>query len=288
MASVLVTGASKGIGMAIALVLGRAGHTVYATMRNPSAAPELAQTAAKEGLPIHVSAMDVDSDASVADGIKAITDAHGPIDVLVNNAGIEGRGAIEELDLSMFRSVMETNFFGALRCIKAVLPEMRARRSGWIVNITSLAGRVAPSPLSPYAASKHALEALSEVLAQEAKAFSIHVAIVEPGVIDTALPHRIGAPSAQSPYPQTRRMAAMFASSLENPNPPHLVGDKVREIIESGTWQLRHTVGPDAEPFLQWRASMTDEQWVDWGAADDDTWYDSVERDFGVNLRTRT
>jgi hypothetical protein len=126
------------------------------------------------------------------------------------------------------------------------------------------------------------------VLAQEAKAFNIHVAIVEPGVIDTALPHRIGAPSAQSPYPQTRRMAAMFASSLENPNPPHLVGDKVREIIESGTWQLRHTVGLDAEPFLQWRASMTDEQWVDWGAADDDTWYDSVERDFGVNLRTRT
>ena len=287
MASVLVTGASKGIGMAIALVLGRAGHTVYATMRNPAGAPELARIAAEEGLPIHVSAMDVDSDRSVADAIEAITKAHGPIDVLVNNAGIEGRGAIEELDLSVFRSVMETNFFGALRCIKAVLPAMRARKSGSIVNITSLAGRVAHSPLSPYAASKHAHEALCEALAQEVKAFNIHVAIVEPGVIDTALPHRIGEPPADSPYPQTRRFADLFAASLQNPNSPSLVGEKVREIIESGTWQLRHTVGPDAEPILQWRASMTDEEWVDWGAADDETWYERAERDFGLTSLRR-
>ena len=270
MASILVTGASKGIGMAIALVLGRAGHTVYATMRNPSAAPELAQTAAKEGLPIHVSAMDVDSDASVADGIKAITEANGPIDVLVNNAGIEGRGAIEELDLSVFRSVMETNFFGALRCIKAVLPQMRARKSGCIVNVTSLAGRVAVSPLSPYCASKHALEALCEALAQEVKAFNIRVAIVEPGVIDTAMPHRIGETPGTSPYPQTRRMAAMFTASLENATPPSAVGEKILEIIESGTWKLRHTVGEDAQPFLDRRASMTDEEWVELGAGGDD------------------
>jgi NAD(P)-dependent dehydrogenase (short-subunit alcohol dehydrogenase family) len=266
MASVLVTGASKGIGMAIALVLGRAGHTVYATMRNPSRAPELAQIAAKEGLPIYVSAMDVDSDASVTEAFEAITRAHGPVDVLINNAGVEARGAIEELSVADFRAVMETNFFGALRCIKAVLPQMRARKSGWIINITSLAGRVAPSPLSPYAASKHALEALSEALAQEAKPFDIHVAIVEPGVIDTAMPHRIAETPDASPYPQMRRMAAKFAASLKEATPPSLVGEKILEIIESGTWQLRHAVGPDAQPFLQWRASMTDEQWIDWGA----------------------
>ena len=268
MASILVTGASKGIGMATALALGRAGHTVYATMRNPSTAPELAQTAAKEGLPIHVSAMDVDSDASVAEGIAAITEANGPVDVLVNNAGIEGRGAIEELDLSVFRSAMETNFFGALRCIKAVLPQMRACKSGCIVNVTSLAGRVAVSPLSPYCASKHALEALCEALAQEVKAFNIRVAIVEPGVIDTAMPHRIGEAPGASPYPQTRRMAAMFTQSLENATPPSAVGEKILEIIESGTWKLRHTVGDDAQPFLDRRASMTDEEWVDWGSGD--------------------
>ena len=270
MASVLVTGASKGIGMAIALALGRAGHTVYATMRNPARSPELAEIAANEALPIHVSEMDVDSDASVKEGVGAIARANGPIDVLVNNAGIEGRGAIEELSIDTFRAAMETNFFGTLRCIKAVLPEMRARRSGCIVTITSLAGRVAVSPLSPYCASKHAQEALCEVLAQEVKAFNIRVAIVEPGVIDTALPHRIAAAPADSPYPQTRRIATNFTAALENAAPPSVVGDKVLEIIESGTWRLRHTAGDDAQPFLDRRASLTDEEWIDLNAGGDE------------------
>ena len=127
MASILVTGASKGIGMATALVLGRAGHTVYATMRNPSAAPELGRTASEEGLPIEVSVMDVNSDDSVKKAVQAIEETGATVDVLVNNAGIETRGSVEELDLSVFRAVMETNYFGALRCIKAVLPGMKGR-----------------------------------------------------------------------------------------------------------------------------------------------------------------
>jgi NAD(P)-dependent dehydrogenase (short-subunit alcohol dehydrogenase family) len=285
MAPVLVTGTSKGIGMAIALVLGRAGHTVYATMRNPSGAPELAQIAEKEQLPIHVSAMDVDSDASVTMAIRAIEQAHGPLEVLVNNAGIERRGSTEELDISQFRAVMETNYFGALRCIQAVLPQMRARKRGCIVNVTSASGRIALSPLGSYAASKFALEALSEALAQEAKMFNIRVAIVQPGIIDTAMARRLREAPYASPYPHTRRIAGLFAASLQNPTTPFLVGQKICDIIESGTWQLRHPVGPDAEPFLQWRDSMSDEQWVDWGAADDTTWYQSIERDFGLNAR---
>jgi NAD(P)-dependent dehydrogenase (short-subunit alcohol dehydrogenase family) len=287
MASILVTGTSKGIGMATALVLGRAGHTVYATMRNPSGAPELAQTAVKEGLPIHVSVMDVDSDTSVTEAIGAIEKANGPLDVLVNNAGIERRSSTEELSLSHFRAVMETNYFGALRCIQAVLPQMRARQSGCIINVTSVAGRISASPLGSYSASKFALEGLSEALAQEAKMFNIRVAIVQPGIIDTAMARRIGEQPYTSPYPHTRRMAGLLTAALQNPASPFLVGQKIRDIIESGTWQLRHPVGPDAEPFLQWRASMTDEQWVDWGAADDDTWYQNVERDFGLNARLR-
>jgi len=283
MASVLVTGTSRGIGMAIALVLGRAGHTVYATMRNPSGAPELAQIAEEERLPIFVSAMDVDSDASVTEAIGVIEQAHGPLDVLVNNAGIERKGSTEELDISQFRAVMETNYFGALRCIQAVLPQMRARKRGCIVNVTSASGRIALSPLGSYAASKFALEALSEALAQEAKMFNIRVAIVQPGIIDTAMARRLGEVPYASPYPHTRRIAGLFAASLQNPTTPILVGQKICDIIESGTWQLRHPVGPDAVPFLQWRASMSDEQWVDWGAADDTTWYQSVERDFGLN-----
>jgi NAD(P)-dependent dehydrogenase (short-subunit alcohol dehydrogenase family) len=285
MASILITGASKGIGMATALVLGRAGHTVYATMRNPSSAPELAQTAEKEGLPIHVSVMDVDSDASVTEAISAIEKANGPLDVLVNNAGIERRGSTEELDISQFRAVMETNYFGALRCIQAVLPQMRTRKSGCIINVTSASGRISVAPLGSYAASKFALEGLTEALAQEAKMFNIRVAIVQPGIIDTAMARRLGEQPRTSPYPHTRRIAGLFSASLQNPTTPLLVGQKIRDIIESGTWQLRHPIGPDAEPFLQWRASMTDEQWVDWGAADDTTWYQSVERDFGLNAR---
>lgn len=285
MASVLVTGTSKGIGMATALVLGRAGHTVYATMRDPHGAPELARTVEKERLPVTVSVMDVDSDASVTEAIGAIERVGGPLDVLVNNAGIERRGAIEELSISHVRAVMETNYFGALRCIQAVLPQMRARESGCIINVTSCAGRLSASPLGAYCASKFALEALSEALAQEAKMFNIRVAIVEPGIIDTAMAKRIAEEPSPSPYPQTHRFAGLFTASLHNPTSPFVVGQKILEIIESGTWQVRHPVGPDAVPFLQWRASMTDEQWVDWGAADDATWYQSVERDFALNAR---
>jgi NAD(P)-dependent dehydrogenase (short-subunit alcohol dehydrogenase family) len=113
MANVLITGTSKGIGLSSALTLARAGHTVYATMRSADRAAELAEEAAQEGLPIHYSVMDVDSDESVSSGTAAIGEAAGVIDVLVNNAGVERNGSIEELPMADFRAVMETNYFGA-------------------------------------------------------------------------------------------------------------------------------------------------------------------------------
>src|SRR5437763_8661710 len=204
MASVLITGTSKGIGLEAALVFGRAGHRVHATMRNPSQSPALAETAVREKLPITVSAMDVDVDESVREAIVAIQQAHGPIDVLVNNAGIERSGSVEELPLAEFRAVMETNYFGVIRCIQTVLPAMRARRSGCIVNVASVAGRIANSPMAAYTASKFALEALSESLAQEEKPFNVRVAIVEPGIIDTAMARRVESAQTPSPYPQQR------------------------------------------------------------------------------------
>src|SRR2546425_11844353 len=87
-----------------------------------------------------------------------------------------------------------------------------------------------------------------------------------PGIIDTAMARRVESAHTPSPYPQKRRFAAMFSASLKNPVPPSVVGEKVLEIVESGTWQLRHPVGPDAVPFLQWRKAMSDEEWVAWGA----------------------
>jgi NAD(P)-dependent dehydrogenase (short-subunit alcohol dehydrogenase family) len=280
MASVLITGTSKGIGFQTALAFARSGYTVYATMRHPAASPQLAEIAAREKLPIHISTMDVDSDNSVASAIAAILAAHGPIDVLVNNAGIERAGSVEELPLSHFRACMETNYFGMLRCMQALIPSMRQRRSGCMINITSVAGRLASPPLTPYMASKWAAEALCEGLAGELKAFNIRVAIVEPGIIDTSMARRIGDYDRQSAYPHVARFVQVFQNSLQNPVPPSLVAEKILEIAESGTWQLRHPVGPDAAPFLDWRSSMSDEDWVALNASDNDTYFASLTAAF--------
>jgi NAD(P)-dependent dehydrogenase (short-subunit alcohol dehydrogenase family) len=287
MASVLITGTSKGIGFEAALAFGRAGHKVHATMRNPAQSPQLAETVKREKLPITISTMDVDSDQSVSHGIAAIHKEHGPIDVLVNNAGVEKAGSVEELSMADFRSVMETNYFGALRCIQALVPHMRQRRSGCIINVTSVAGRISCAPLTPYCATKWALEALSEGLAGEMKTFNVRVAIVEPGIIDTAMARRVADEPADSPYRQSDRFASLFRAALENPAPPSLVAQKILEIVDSGTWQLRHPVGPDAVPFLQWRGGMTDEQWVELNGGDDETWYRGLQRDFGLDTRPK-
>ncbi|MGD0892355.1 MAG: SDR family oxidoreductase [Terracidiphilus sp.] len=286
MANIVVTGTSKGIGLVTALTLARAGHTVYATMRNPARAPELAETAAKENLPIHVSAMDVDSDESVTSGFAAIFSKAGEIDVLVNNAGIAVAGATEELSLADFRAVMETNYFGALRCIKEVIPRMRKRRSGVIINVTSIAGKLSTSPLGAYAATKFALEAVSESLAQEMKLFDVHVAIVEPGVIDTQMANSIDEPVAPTLYPGQRRMANYFAAALRNPTPPLVVAETIQHIIESGTWQLRHPAGPEAAGALASRAATPDEAYIAvHGLADDNAWYDIMEQNTGMKIR---
>jgi len=287
MTNVLITGASKGIGLATAVAVGRAGHTVAAGMRNPDQAPELSGLAARESLSISIRTMDVDDDSSVNRAIDSFVRDIGPIDVLVNNAGIERVGAVEDVSMLDFRAVMETNYLGAVRCIKAVLPSMRQRRSGCIINVTSISGRLAGSPMGPYAASKYALEALSECLAQEVRPFDIRVAIVEPGIIDTSMATRISTDSDGSSYPGQNRMAALFRSSLENPTPASLVADSIVEIVSGDTMQLRHPVGPDAAPFIDWRQAMSDEDWVAWGALDNDAWYDRVEADFGLDARPK-
>jgi NAD(P)-dependent dehydrogenase (short-subunit alcohol dehydrogenase family) len=287
MPTVLITGTSRGIGLETALAFARAGHTVFATMRNPSNSPALAAMVAREHLPIVISAMDVDSDSSVSSAITAIQKDHGPIDVLVNNAGIERAGSVEEVPLTEFRSTMETNYFGAIRCIQAVIPSMRARRSGCIINISSVAGRISSAPLTPYMASKWALEALTEGLAGEMKMFNVRVAMVEPGIIDTSMARSIGTSATTSPYPHRERFASIFAAALKHPTPPSLVAQKILEVAESDSSQLRHPVGPDAIPFLQWRSRMSDEEWVAYNASDDETFYQNFERDFGLDARPK-
>ncbi len=285
MASVLITGTSSGIGLASALELGRAGHKVYATMRNPARAPGLAQQASAEDLSISILQMDVDSDQSVSDCFAAVYRHGEQIDVLVNNAGVERHGPVEELPMEAFRATMETNYFGAIRCIREVLPRMRERGSGCIINVTSVAGKIASSPLGAYAASKFALEALSETLAQEMKPFGVRVALVEPGIIDTPMAHALDDAKPLSPYRQGSNMSALFQAALERPTPPSVVAAVIKNVIESGTWKLRHPAGPDAEPFLSWRSAMTDEQWTEFNSLDAESFRKRVKSDFGLDLK---
>jgi NAD(P)-dependent dehydrogenase (short-subunit alcohol dehydrogenase family) len=161
MAIALVTASSSGIGLATAVTLARGGHTVIATMRNVDGAGELRKIVSSERLPLTVTALDVDDDASVCNAVNKVLAENGRIDVLVNNAGVSGGQSVEEVPMEVFRQVM-----GALRCIKAVLPTMRENHRGCIVNVTSVSGRIALASQAPYAASKWAFEALSECLAR--------------------------------------------------------------------------------------------------------------------------
>jgi NAD(P)-dependent dehydrogenase (short-subunit alcohol dehydrogenase family) len=285
MARILITGTSKGIGYEATLLLARAGHEVIATMRNPSAS-DLEKVATEEELPVTVLPMDVDDDASVA---RAFDEVREPIDVLVNNAGIYSINAIEDETLDQVQRVMETNYFGAVRCIKQVLPFMRRRGSGCIVNITSIAGRVAFAGTSAYNASKFALEAFTECLAQEVRAHGIRVALVEPGIIDTPMATtNLPQYDEQTIYPHGSRVHAFFTNPGKDEASPLLVGEMIRHVIESEDPRLRFPVGPDALPFLGWRSAVSDEDWVNlWGSADDADFYQRVFLDTGTDLRSK-
>ena len=217
----LVTGTSTGIGFATALHLARHGHRVVATMRDLAKASPLQDAARAEGLPLVVRELDVTLPDSIERAVAATLAGEGPIDVLVNNAGIGGATPLELTPEAEHRAMFETNYWGAIRMIQAVLPSMRERRAGCIVNVTSIAGRIATPNQIAYSASKHALAAASEALAHEVHAFGIRVAIIEPGVVQTAIfENSAGATryDKTSPYRQImRRNGKLFAAGFRNP-----------------------------------------------------------------------
>jgi NAD(P)-dependent dehydrogenase (short-subunit alcohol dehydrogenase family) len=284
MARVLITGTSKGIGYEAALLLARAGHEVFATMRTPAAC-DLEKVAGEAKLPVTVLPLDVDDDASVAEVFGKLGAS---IDVLVNNAGIYSINAVEDESIEQFRRVMETNYFGAVRCTKQVLPAMRKRGSGCIINVTSIAGRVAFAATSAYAASKFALEAFTESLAQEVKGYGIKVALVEPGIIDTPMATtNLPQYDENTIYPHGRRLHAFFTNPEKPEASPTLVGDMLRYVIENDDARLRFPVGPYAHAFLGWRVALSDEDWVGLGGlARDADYFQRVFMDTGVDLRS--
>lgn len=284
MATILITGCSTGIGFATAELMARNGHTVYATMRNPQRAPELAQLAQRDSLPITILPMDVDSDESVKATIADVLTQAGQIDVLINNAGIGPLGPVEEVPIVEFQAIMETNYFGVIRCIQAVLPGMRQRRSGCIINVSSVAGKLYSPYHSAYCASKAAVEALSESLAGEVGPLGIRVVVVQPGVIDTPIIDKMGEPLANTNYPNQIRLTAYLRASRENHVPASDVAYMIQAVALGEQSTFRNPVGADAAPLLGWRASLSDEDWIASAGMDEEAWIAGMAQ-LGADVR---
>ena len=183
--TVLITGATDGLGRAMAVFLAANGYRVFAAGRSAEKRASLDQLAAERKLLIETLDMDVADDSSVRRAVARVLERAGRIDVLINNAGIAYVAVLEEIRLDDLRKQFETNVFGVLRVTQAVLPAMRERRAGRILNVSSIAGKIALPLMGPYASSKHALEGLSDSLRLELAPFGIRVVLIEPGFIPT-------------------------------------------------------------------------------------------------------
>ncbi len=264
----LITGTSTGIGQTTALHLARQGHHVFASMRNPDTGSDVLNEAARaEGLKLEVIQLDVNDTKSSEQAVEKVLGQAGQLNVLINNAGIGGGGPIEEMPEEMLRAVFETNFFGAMRMMRLVLPTMRQAGSGAIVNISSIAGRLANARGSAYSGSKFALEAASESLAQEVRRYNIRVVIIEPGFIRTPIFEKGGAkPNPNSPYHAFNlRSERLSAKMIPNASPPELVAETIQHSLETDQPKLRYLVGEDAKSWGAGRRAMTDEDLVNIG-----------------------
>lgn len=271
----LITGANSGIGRGAAVDLAAKGWTVYGSMRSLDKGAKLAEMAEQAGVEVHPVVCDVTDAASVDAAVAQIIDDAGRIDVLVNNAGIGGNGVVEETSIDLYAEVMDVNVYGIVRCCQAVLPHMRAQGSGCVLNVSSIAGRIAAIGQSPYVASKWAVEGLTEGLAQEVAPHGIRVALIEPGIVKTAIMAKnTDAPNASGAYDRAyRRMFAFYASGLMTPGHPSEVGEVIFEAATAEDPKLRYTCGWGGVELVRGRQAMSDEDWVELGAIDDDAAY---------------
>jgi len=279
MPTTLITGTSTGIGLATALHFARQGYRVFAGARKPEVVERHPNIVAVK--------LDVDQDESVRQCVAGVLNDAGSIDVLVNNAGVGLAGAVEMVPLEKVRGMFETNFFGAARMMQAVLPSMRTRRSGTVVNITSILGHTTLGCHGYYAATKFALAALSESLAMEMKPFGVKVAIVEPGVVLTPIWGK-GEPlmPAGHPYQQAMgRLFRLFGAQMDSGTEADAVARAIYEAVREGAAKLRYPVGLDAETIAAARDRMTSAEWVALLAEEDDEKFLSrAEAAFGADL----
>lgn len=284
----VVTGTSTGIGLTTSLHLARNGYQVFAGMRNLAKADALQTAAAAENLPVTVVQLDVCDTNSVKQAFAEI-EKTGPVDVLINNAGIGGAAPLELVPEAEHKQMFETNYFGVVRCIQAVLPSMRERQTGSIVNITSAVGLQATPNQIAYSASKWALECLGEALAHEVYRFGVRVVNVEPGVIMTSIFENSAEQTRydkRSPYqPIMRRNGKVFSAGFKRAVSPDLVAETILESITTDDYKLRWPVGPDAEGFMAARTTVPSEDWIAMGAdLTDDEYNEKFKSMFGIDI----
>ena len=242
---VLITGCSKGIGRATARLLAAGGHEVVASARDLRSIEDLDVSARV--------ALDVTDPGSVASAVAAA----GELDALVNNAGEIALGPVEAVPIDEVRHLFDLNVFGQLRMVQAVVPQMRARGQGTIINLSSVVGRVTMPLNGVYGATKYAVEALSEALRFELAPFGVRVAVVEPGVVAT------GALEAPRAYAASDDAYGPLAAQIHSPGQemlaPEQVAEAIADVIEADRSPLRRPVGSDAEALLAARAALDDD-----------------------------
>jgi len=265
----VVTGSSSGMGFETSLALARNGFYTYATMRKleGEGTKQITDIAKNENLPLEIIQLDVNNDKSVADAIDRIVGEKDRIDVIVNNAGYGFTGALEETSMDEIKSQFETNFFGAVRVMKSVIPIMRKQATGIIVNTTSLSGKV-PLPLeSVYTASKFALEGISESIQYELEPLRIKIIIVEPGGVGSSFLKSSRAPKASDLNSSYRsienKISESFKQWSQNLMHPSEVAKVVLEAVTSDNPDLRYTVGKDASTMIERRKNMSDREFHD-------------------------
>ncbi|MFM8645761.1 MAG: SDR family NAD(P)-dependent oxidoreductase [Actinomycetota bacterium] len=288
----VVTGANSGIGRATALAFAKTGYRVFGTVRGLAKADKLLAKARDIGVAdrLQVIEMDVADSASVEAGFRQIFAVTDHIDVLVNNAGVGGNAVTEECPIDTYTEVFNINHNGSVRCIQAVLPGMRARKSGAIVNVSSVVGKITAIAQSPYFVSKWAVEGMSEGLAQELAPFNIRVAIVEPGVTRSSIfGKNIDAPNQTGAYDaHYRRLFAFYAEGIAKATPAEEAAATILEAATTDEPRLRWRCSWGADELITAREAMTDERWVALGRHhDDETYYAEFEELFGLDIRPK-
>src|SRR5919198_572763 len=263
----VVTGSSTRIGFETSLALARNGFDTYATVRKlDEEFDKITDIAKNENLPLQVLRLDVNNDKSVIDAITRIQQERKRMDVAVNNAGYALTGPFEETSMQEVRSQFETNFFGAVRVMQAVIPVMRKQRNGRIVNITSMGGRIAFPFDSIYHATKFALEGVSDSIQYEVGSFGIKIILIEPGAVGSSFWKNLkmakkASDSNHSPYKQlTDTILQAFKKMMENTTPPSEVARVIVEAVTSDNPDLRYVVGKDAAIVIEAKKNMSDKE----------------------------